>query len=333
MKDLLRDIKNKLDDFNSSKKRKHLLNKDLYVVRVSSHRGVYDNFIINQTPDRLGIINNTIFYNSLKPDFDFVINTPNKAIKYNPEKSFLLHIEPPSYIKKLKLSDLKNVKKFKKVYTTDIRLIEKNEEKYIASAPFVHWHLGANSHINKIDDEYIIDYDFLFNAKYPKKTVNLSTLNSNLINVIGHKIRADFLIKLCKTNYNFKLYGGSNWAMYRQFVDNAPNGKWFPFSKSRYILVIENERAPFYWSEKFTDAILCFATPIYYGCPNISDYFPEGSYYPIDITKKDCIEEIKSVVESDFHEKNMSQLLQARELIFKKHNMFSFMNRVINEHL
>ncbi|MBP0902860.1 hypothetical protein ACFSKN_07555 [Mariniflexile gromovii] len=333
MKGFLRDLKNLSDDYRAAYKRKNLLKGDLHKVRLSSHRGVYNDFIIDQTPNRAGIIGNTIYYNSIFSDFDFVINKPNLAINYKKEESFLLHIEPPSYINKLGLSSPQILDKFNKIYTSDPYLIEKNNDRYIASAPFVHWHLGSNSHICKVKDEYLIDYDFLLKTNYPKKTVNLSTINSNLMNVEGHKIRAEFLEKLCKTDYNFNLYGGNKWSKFRQYIDNAPNGKWFPFSQSRYILVIENERAPFYWSEKFSDALLCYGTPIYYGCTNISDYFPKGSYYPIDINRKDCIEEIISVVESDFHERNMPQLMKARDLIFEKYNMFSFMNKVINENL
>ncbi|MGY0408735.1 MAG: hypothetical protein ACWIPJ_10350 [Polaribacter sp.] len=333
MKALLRDIKNRIDDSNQAKNRINLLNKDLFKVRISSHRSMYDDFIINQTPNRSGIIGNTIFYNKSNPDYDFVINMPNKAIKYNKKNSFLLHIEPPSYIKKLGLSSPKILERFHKVFTSDPNLIESDDNKYIASPPFVHWHLGANNHIGNINLEDNIDYDFLLNSNSPIKTVNLSTINSNLMNVKGHKLRADFLEKLCKSDYDFNLYGGSKWANFKQYIDNAPNGKWFPFSKSRYVLVIENEKAPFYWSEKFSDAILCFATPIYYGCTNISDYFPKGSYYSIDINKKDCLEEIISVVNSDFHEKNYGKLLEARSLIFEKHNMFSFMNSMINKYL
>ena len=333
MKNLLRDIINLTDDLKGSLQRKDLLSDDLLKVRVSSHRGVYDDFIINQTPNRLGIVGNTIFYNGFNSDYDFVINSPNKAINYKKEKSFLLHIEPPSYINKLGLSSPKNLDKFNKIYTSDPFLIEKNDERYVASAPFVHWHLGSNSHIKTVKDKYLIDYDFLLEAAKPQKTVNLSTINSNLMNIEGHKTRAEFLEKLCKTEYDFNLYGGKKWSKFNQYIDNAPNGKWIPFSKSRYILVIENESAPFYWSEEFSDAILCFGTPIYYGCTNISDYFPEGSYYPIDIKRKDCIEEIIAVVNSDFHEKNNQQLLKARRLIFEEYNMFSFMNKVINEQL
>lgn len=333
MKNLIRDAINSVEDSLNARKRKHLLRDGLLKIRLSSHRAVYDDFIINQTPNRSGIVKDTIFYNSYNADFDFVINAPNKSINYKKKKSFLLHIEPPSYIRKLRLSSPEIVDKFHKVYTSDLDLVSTNNEKYIASPPFVHWHLGSNYHIDKVSKEYIIDYDFLLSRQYPRKEVDMSVINSNLMNISGHKIRADFLEKLCNNYSNFNLYGGSKWTKFKQYVDNAPNGKWFPFSKSRYVLVIENESAPFYWSEKFSDAILSFATPIYYGCTNISDYFPEGSYYKIDLKRKDCIEEIISIIESDFHEKNINKLLEARELILKRYNMFSFMNNVINKHI
>lgn len=42
----------------------------------------------------------------------------------------------------------------------------------------------------------------------------------------------------------------------------------------RYSVVIENVQEPNYFSEKLVDAILCETVPIYWGCPNIADYFP-----------------------------------------------------------
>ncbi|WP_299670566.1 hypothetical protein [uncultured Polaribacter sp.] len=333
MKNLIKDLKYILEDFKGARRRKDFLNNSLIKVRISSNAASYNSFIINQTPNNSGIVNNTIFYNDLTPDFDFVINKPNKALKYNKKNSFLLHIEPPKYIRKLDLSAPKVVRKFKKVFTTDQHAIKKNNDKFILSPPFVHWHLGGNYYTDRIESEKIIDYNFLEAAKYPEKSINLSTINSNLTSIEGHKVRADFIEKLCKSNYKFNLYGGSKWANFKQYIDNAPKGKWFPFSKSRYVLVIENEKAPFYWSEKFSDAVLSFATPIYYGCTNMLDYFPEGSFYPLDINERDSIEELKSVVESDFHEKNMSKLIEARALILKKYNLFSFMSRIVNENL
>ncbi|MEY8838139.1 hypothetical protein AB9K41_03750 [Cribrihabitans sp. XS_ASV171] len=42
----------------------------------------------------------------------------------------------------------------------------------------------------------------------------------------------------------------------------------------RYSIVIENVRERNYFSEKLIDAILCDTVPIYWGCPNLSDFMP-----------------------------------------------------------
>ncbi|WP_113911913.1 glycosyltransferase family 10 domain-containing protein [Roseovarius dicentrarchi] len=41
----------------------------------------------------------------------------------------------------------------------------------------------------------------------------------------------------------------------------------------RYSVVIENVRERNYFTEKLVDAILCQTVPIYWGCPNIADFF------------------------------------------------------------
>lgn len=41
----------------------------------------------------------------------------------------------------------------------------------------------------------------------------------------------------------------------------------------RYSVVIENVRERNYFTEKLVDAILCQTVPIYWGCPNVADFF------------------------------------------------------------
>ncbi|PVA10290.1 hypothetical protein DC366_08580 [Pelagivirga sediminicola] len=41
----------------------------------------------------------------------------------------------------------------------------------------------------------------------------------------------------------------------------------------RYSVVIENVREPNYFTEKLIDALLCRTVPIYWGCPNIGEFF------------------------------------------------------------
>ena len=57
---------------------------------------------------------------------------------------------------------------------------------------------------------------------------------------------------------------------------------------------MENAVIPDYWTEKIADCFLAWTLPIYYGCPNLEDYFPEKSFIRIDIEKPE--EAIDSIV-------------------------------------
>lgn len=50
----------------------------------------------------------------------------------------------------------------------------------------------------------------------------------------------------------------------------------------KFCLTIENSRENNYISEKFYDCILTNTIPIYYGCKNIKDYWPENCYFVLD---------------------------------------------------
>ncbi|MCQ0094034.1 glycosyltransferase family 10 domain-containing protein [Roseovarius sp. M141] len=55
---------------------------------------------------------------------------------------------------------------------------------------------------------------------------------------------------------------------YKPFVDKSEG-----LAPYRYSVVIENVRDKNYFTEKLIDAILCRTVPIYWGCPNIGDFF------------------------------------------------------------
>ena len=45
-----------------------------------------------------------------------------------------------------------------------------------------------------------------------------------------------------------------------------------------------------YFTEKITDSMICGVIPVYYGCPNIDDYFPTNTF--IDFRNFDSIENL-----------------------------------------
>ncbi len=301
------------------------------IVRVSVANQSMETYIKLQTPSQLGLVNGIFFSSHGNGHLNLTINKPNiaRALSKNIERNWLIHIEPPGYIRKLGLDSPKLLERFSRVYTSSEDLYSRGG-KFIASPPYVHWHLAANSHIGTSPQLLSYDFDFLKNQPPPPKTTNLVAINSNLNNLPGHKLRADFIIKLCEIKLDFNLFGGSGWARFGQYQGSAGDGKWPVFSPSKYALVIENEVAPYYWSEKFSDAILCYSMPIYFGCPNIGDFFPQGSYIEIDITKSSAIDDLINILQSDYYERNLPNLLAARTLIMNKLNLFAFISNEIN---
>lgn len=102
------------------------------------------------------------------------------------------------------------------------------------------------------------------------KTLELSLIASKKRDLPGHKLRhkvADALLhKDCQLNAN--VLGGG----YKPFKEKS-----LGLAPYRYSVVIENVSEPDYFTEKLVDCILCETVPIYWGCPNIGDFFPEGS--------------------------------------------------------
>ena len=103
------------------------------------------------------------------------------------------------------------------------------------------------------------------------------------------------------------------------------------YSRAKYVLAIENEISDYYWTEKFTDAILCFCIPLYYGSPKIGNYFPKGSYVQLDITKRTAVDDLREILTSDFYERNIPNLIEARNLVLAKHNLFNFIDEELKK--
>jgi hypothetical protein len=80
----------------------------------------------------------------------------------------------------------------------------------------------------------------------------------------GHKLRHAVVAWVRATGQDVEIMGRG----YRPFAEKAEG--LAPF---RYSIVIENSREPNYFTEKLIDAMLCNTIPIYWGCPNIGEFF------------------------------------------------------------
>ena len=61
-------------------------------------------------------------------------------------------------------------------------------------------------------------------------------------------------------------------GFYHNKCNNNNTTKYDGFKNYKYSLCLENSSEKYYFTEKFTDCILSWTIPIYYGCSNIDKY-------------------------------------------------------------
>jgi len=86
-----------------------------------------------------------------------------------------------------------------------------------------------------------------------------------------------------------------------------------------------------YWSERFFDAMLLWTMPIYYGGTNIHEYLPENSFRYIDLFDSNHTPEyIIDIIDSDFREKHIEDMKEARYLLLNKYQIWPRIKTVID---
>ena len=263
--------------------------------------------LLRQTPGQKGEWDGILFTLDPVDECDYAI-----IINHVPENTEV--VCPPNHVWAIMQEDAipavrrqlnRDCYNFYRVYTADDNLVG---EKYI------HTHGSQPWAVDK-------DYDALKSCQIPVKTRVLSWITSNRTYYRGHKERMDFLRKI-RGHIEFDLFG-------RGFT--PIDDKWDGLAPYNYSLVVENFHGPFGWSEKLADCYLSWTMPIYYGCTNIEDYFPEESFVRIDIKRQEAIREIRDVINSDLWLQNREAIAYARELVLEKHQFFPFFTAQIHQ--
>jgi hypothetical protein len=122
-------------------------------------------------------------------------------------------------------------------------------------------------------------------TEYPK-TKNISIVASDKNYAPGHQLRHRFL-QLNKTPID--IFGSCTGKF---FKDKSDAGKDY-----RFQIVIENCQSKGYFTEKLLDPMATHTIPIYWGCPNINDYYDE--YGIIECGNVDILLETVSSISQD----------------------------------
>ena len=189
----------------------------------------------------------------------------------------------------------------------------------IFSQAGLNWFVGATAEQGAILDDPMKFEDF--ERHFPVKTKLVSVVSSNKDFTQEHRDRLAFVEKL-------KEAFGDQIDVFGRGIKDFPD-KRDVLDTYRYHIAIENCAAHDYWTEKLADPFLTLTYPIYHGCPNIFDYFPESALTRIDIyNPEQAISVIREILHSDLAEKRREQLIAARRSVLSEYNIFFLMAKM-----
>lgn len=197
-------------------------------------------------------------------------------------------------------------------------------KKYINLSHFLHWRFykiltKSETLLKNIKNGMFFLYGNTFikdvNSIKINKTHLLSLIASKKKNLEGHKLRHTIVDYIRDNNFEADIMGRGYKAFEHKEDGLAP---YF------YSIVIENNQESNYFTEKLIDCFLCETVPIYWGAPNIENFFdPRGMI--ICKTKTDIKMALNNISLEDYQLKQ--QWIKANKE--KAYSFINFEKRVV----
>lgn len=267
----------------------HLLNPELMDFDQSVEIQV-TRFLRNSNPQYILRQSSNIISNTFIAD----ANYPNTSPSF---KVYVDSSEPKvCYMKEIE-SDIILFSSFYDLILTsneDILKVVPNSKLFVYGTTWLNKHIGDTTYLGYIDDN--------FNGFSIIKDNNISFLITNksqhaLKTVEGYRLRQK--VWNFKQNINMKtLFYCSNthlqWRLQTEHDGILPNDDKMELFKSKFSIIIENSQETNYFSEKLIDCLITKTIPIYWGCPNIGDYFNLDGFIVFE-DENDFLNKINSI--------------------------------------
>lgn len=143
------------------------------------------------------------------------------------------------------------------------------------------------------------------------KSNNVSFVTSSKSQSVGHNLRLDIydMLMMIDVSNGLQYYSHKSPPFHERRNDF--------FESSKFHICVENSRQKNYFTEKIIDAFASKTVPIYYGCPNIGDWFHMDGI----ITFND-LDELKVIIEkldADCYDKRKKAIEHNYEIAKKFH--------------
>lgn len=164
-------------------------------------------------------------------------------------------------------------------------------------------------------------YDALIQEKPPPGKTNLiSCVQSNKQMTVGHVLRQEFINKFLNLYpEDLDLFGTMDTA--NKILPD--NDKFHALNEYKYCLAFDNQNSiKNFFGTQFTDSMIYWTVPVYWGGAALSEFFPQDSFIQIDITKEGEAERVMEILKNDDYNKRIPAIKEARELILNKYNVW-----------
>jgi len=273
----------------------------------------YPNFdILRQTTNHSSEYGDFHFYlEDTEEEYDYLVvygYLPDELKIHIPQANTLFITGEPESIQNFNYDFLNQ---FEHVITSNKNITHKNINYTQQALP---WHVDKT-------------YDELKSIQEVKKTKKISMIVSNKQFTEGHKLRYEFAMKL-------KEHFGDKIDLFGRGINEVID-KWDALVDYEFSIAIENSSFEDYFTEKISDCYLAYTYPIYFGCPNITDYFDQNSIINIDINNLDkSIKIIEKLLSDDnFYLNHLEKIKEARNLCLDKYNFFETLIKYFEENI
>lgn len=168
------------------------------------------------------------------------------------------------------------------------------------------------------------DYDSLAMMPPPSKSRMISLVSSRKLMTREHEQRLKTVERLEKEFQGVLDIFGNGFKRVPDKLEAI-----LPY---KYHLVLENSRETDYFSEKLADAYLGWSFPIYWGCPNLSDYVPSDAFTALPADDYDEMARIiQRVLITDPYEDAREAMSEARHRILNDQNFFGRVAAILRD--
>lgn len=174
-------------------------------------------------------------------------------------------------------------------------------------------------------------YESAMKYNTAEKTKNISSIVTTLNQDIGGTClypKRYSLLKSITDDLNFIDYYG--WHGDKENIKSEPR-KILATLPYRFQLSIENEHQNNWVTEKFYDPIICNTIPIYYGCKNIKEIYPEDGYILLESLDIDYVRDVLNNVNKNSEEiylEKLPGLIEIKKRYFEEYNLLKKIKKI-----